>query len=281
MTPHRWARDHQAAASRPPVPAPPVALAVAGSDSGGGAGLQADLRTFAVHGVLGACAVTALTAQNTLGVRAVEPVLPALVEQQLDAVLEDLPVRAVKTGMLATRGTVEMLVERADDLPQLVVDPVLVSTTGHSLGRSGTGRALSDLLERALVVTPNLTEASALLDRPVRTLEQAVSAALELSSTGARWVVVTGGHLDGDAVDVVAHREDVELLRAPRVSTRNDHGTGCTFAAAVTARLAHGDSVRTALHAAKRYVHDNLLAGAGWSLGRGAGPLAWRPLSDP
>ncbi|MDQ1295717.1 MAG: hydroxymethylpyrimidine/phosphomethylpyrimidine kinase [Actinomycetota bacterium] len=261
------------------VAPPPVALTIAGSDSGGGAGLQADLRTFSVFGVLGACAVTALTAQNTLGVRACEPVGPDFVEQQLDAVLDDLPVRAVKTGMLATPQIVELLVERADDLPQLVVDPVLVSTTGHSLGGPGTDSALWALLSRALVVTPNLAEAATLLGHPVQTLDQAVDAAHELAATGARWVVVTGGHLDGDAVDVVVHGGRVELLGAPRVRTGNDHGTGCTFAAAVVASLAHGDSVRAALLVAKRYVHENLAAAAGWSLGRGAGPLAWEPLS--
>ena len=259
------------------TPQPAVALTVAGSDSGGGAGIQADLKTFAAHGVFGTSAITALTAQNTTEVRAIQPVPPDFVAAQLDAVLADLPVAAVKTGMLATPATVALLAERAGGLPNLVVDPVLVSSTGHSLFDGAARTAYLDLLfPLAAVVTPNLREAALLTGRALATVDDAVAAAHALGATGPRWVVVKGGHLEGtDAVDVVWHDGAVELLRAPWVATGNNHGTGCTFAAATAARLARGDDVRTALRGAKSYVHRALLGSAGWRLGTGHGPLHW------
>jgi hydroxymethylpyrimidine/phosphomethylpyrimidine kinase len=257
---------------------PPVALTIAGSDSGGGAGIQADLKTFAMHQVFGTSAITALTAQNTAKVRAIEPVPPGFVAAQLDAVLDDLPVAAVKTGMLATPGTVALVASRAGELPNLVVDPVLVSSSGDALFDADARRAYLDLLfPLATVVTPNSREAAVLTGRPVSTVDQAVAAAHELGETGPRWVVVKGGHLDGDgeAIDVVWHDGDIEILRAPWVDTANNHGTGCTFAAATAARLARGDDVRVALEGAKSYVHRALLRAAGWRLGAGHGPLSW------
>ena len=259
------------------TPQPAVALTVAGSDSGGGAGIQADLKTFAAHGVFGTSAVTALTAQNTIEVRAIQPVPPDFVAAQLDAVLADLPVAAVKTGMLATPANVALLAERAGGLPNLVVDPVLVSSTGHSLFDGAARKAYLDLLfPLAVVVMPNLREAALLTGRALATVDDAVAAAHALGATGPRWVVVKGGHLEGEqAVDVVWHDDEVELLRAPWVATGNNHGTGCTFAAATAARLARGDDVRTALRGAKSYVHRALTESAGWRLGAGHGPLHW------
>jgi hydroxymethylpyrimidine/phosphomethylpyrimidine kinase len=263
---------------------PPVALTIAGSDSGGGAGIQADLKTFAMHGVFGTSAITALTAQNTATVRAIEPVPPGFVAAQLKAVLDDLPVAAVKTGMLAQPATIAMITGFAGRLPNLVVDPVLVSSTGAELFGSGARQAYLDLLfPLATVVTPNAREATVLTGRPVSTVEDAIAAAEELGRAGPKWVVVKGGHLDGcgDAMDVVWHDGGVELLRAPWIETANNHGTGCTFAAATAARLARGDDVRAALDGAKSYVHRALAGAAGWRLGAGHGPLSWTAAETP
>lgn len=270
---------------------PPVALTIAGSDSGGGAGIQTDLLTFAAHGVHGASAITALTAQNTVGVDAVHVPPVEFLEAQLDAVLSDLRVSAVKTGMLAQEDVIRLVADKAarGRLPNLVVDPVLVSSTGARLLDPGAERAyLDDLFPQALVVTPNTREAAALLGHDVVTVQDAVAAAFELGRFGPWWVVVKGGHLDGgdDAVDVVVEvmTGEVTELRRPRVATRNDHGTGCTFAAATTALLARGTPVLDALKAAKEFVHAGLVAAADWELGAGHGPVsklgAW-PVTPP
>lgn len=259
---------------------PPVALTIAGSDSGGGAGIQADLKTFAMHGVFGTSVVTALTAQNTLGVQAIQPTPGGFTAAQLDALLADLPPAAAKTGMLATAGNVRAVADRAPVLPNLVVDPVLVSSTGQRLFEAATERAYLDVLfPHARVVTPNLREAAALTGRSLSTVDDMVAAAGQLAGTGAGCVVVKGGHLAGpDAVDVVWHNGDVELVSAERVDTGNDHGTGCTFAAALTARLALGFGLPEAIRAAKTYVAQGLSIGAAWRLGAGHGPLGWAPV---
>jgi hydroxymethylpyrimidine/phosphomethylpyrimidine kinase len=256
---------------------PAVALTVAGSDSGGGAGIQADLKTFAAHGVFGTSVITALTAQNTVGVRGVRTTPPDFVAAQLDAVLDDLPVRAVKTGMLGSAATIALIGDLASDLPNLVVDPVLVATSGDPLLEPADARTYLDaLFPHATVVTPNSREAALLLGRPVSTVDEAVAAAAELGTTGARCVVVKGGHLVGDeAVDVVWAGGETALLREPWIDTKNNHGTGCTFAAALTARLARGEPLDRALRAAKAYVHAALAAAADWRLGAGHGPLSW------
>jgi hydroxymethylpyrimidine/phosphomethylpyrimidine kinase len=259
---------------------PVVALTIAGSDSGGGAGIQADLKTFAAHRVFGTSVITALTAQNTLGVAGISAVDPGFVGAQLDAVLADLPVAAVKTGMLATPETVALLASYAPRLPGLVVDPVLVASSGDRLFTRDAERAYLDLLfPHAAVVTPNLREASVLLGRDVLDVDDAVKAAEDLAATGPKCVVVKGGHLRGsrDAVDVVCAGGTVELLRAPWIDTANNHGTGCTFAAATAARLALGQSVAEALAGAKQYVHAALTVSSAWRLGGGHGPLAWGP----
>jgi hydroxymethylpyrimidine/phosphomethylpyrimidine kinase len=257
---------------------PPVALTIAGSDSGGGAGVQADLKTFAVHRVFGTSVLTALTAQNTVGVRAVERVRPGFVAEQLDAVLDDLPVRAVKTGMLASAATVAVVAAHAARLPNLVVDPVLVASTGQPLFDDDALHAYLDVLfPHALVVTPNAREAALLTGRELSTVDDAVAAAEALARATTATVVVKGGHVrDEEAVDVVRYPDGtVELLRAPWVDTPNNHGTGCTFAAATAARLAHGDPLPDALRAAKSHVHRALAGSAGWRLGTGHGPLSW------
>lgn len=270
---------------------PPVALTIAGSDSGGGAGIQADLVTFAALGVHGASVITALTAQNTVAVTAVHVPPVDFLHAQLDAVLSDLPVAAAKTGMLATAEVVAAVAEAAaaGRLPRLVVDPVLVSSTGARLLEPDAERAYVEaLLPCAEVATPNTREAAALLDGPVESVDDARRAARELGALGARWVVVKGGQLDGagtrdEAVDVVLETATGEIteLRLPRVDTRNDHGTGCTFAAATAGLVARGVPVPDALAAAKRFVHDGLVRSAGWGLGGGHGPVGklggWAP----
>ncbi|GGM85184.1 bifunctional hydroxymethylpyrimidine kinase/phosphomethylpyrimidine kinase [Dactylosporangium sucinum] len=260
---------------------PVVALTIAGSDSGGGAGIQADLKTFAAHRVFGTSAITALTAQNTVGVRGISAVPAAFVGEQLDAVLADLPVAAVKTGMLATPETVALVASFAPRLPGLVVDPVLVASSGDRLFTADAERAYLDLLfPHATVVTPNLREAAVLLGRAVTDVDDAVKAAEDLAAYGPECVVVKGGHLRGsaEAVDVVWHDGTTELLTAPWIDTANNHGTGCTFAAATAARLALGQPLAEALHGAKAYVHEALSRSAGWTLGSGHGPLDWGPL---
>ena len=259
---------------------PAVALTIAGSDSGGGAGIQADLVTFAALGVHGASAVTALTAQNTVGVSGVYVPPVEFLRAQLEAVLTDLPVAAVKTGMLATEEVVLTVAEyaAAGRLPNLVVDPVLVSSTGARLLDRGAEAAYRKaLFPHALVVTPNTREAQALLGTPVDSVDDARWAAGKLAEWGPQWVVIKGGHLaaDDDACDVLIESAtgDVAELCLPRIDTRNDHGTGCSFGAATAAGLARGLTVPEALRAAKRFVHEGLERSARWALGGGHGPV--------
>jgi hydroxymethylpyrimidine/phosphomethylpyrimidine kinase len=256
---------------------PAVALTIAGSDSGGGAGIQADLRAFTMHGVFGTSVVTALTAQNTVGVHGVEATSTAFVAAQLDAVLSDLPVAAVKTGMLAQPSTVELVASYASRLPNLVVDPVLVATSGDPLFTGDVVAAYREaLFPHAAVVTPNLHEAGVLLDRKVSTVDEMRAAAADLGALGARCVVVKGGHLPGtEAVDVVWYEGTLSTLTAPWIYTPNTHGTGCTFAAAVAALLATRPDIAAALAGAKRYVSESLRRSAPWRLGSGAGPVGW------
>ncbi|GGM22918.1 MULTISPECIES: bifunctional hydroxymethylpyrimidine kinase/phosphomethylpyrimidine kinase [Micromonospora] len=253
---------------------PTTVLTIAGSDSGGGAGIQADLKTFAALGAYGTSVITAVTAQNTRGVDGVLPLPPQTVVEQLDSVLADFTVRAVKTGVLGTPAVADAIADaaRAGRLPQLVVDPVLVATSGHRLGITA---AVERLLPYALVVTPNCAEAAALTGAPVTTVDQMVTAAETLAARGPAHVVVTGGDVDadGESVDVLVDAGGTTLLRGPRVATGNNHGTGCSFSAAIVVRLAAGDPVPTAVATAKEYVARALSGGRDWKLGAGAGPL--------
>jgi hydroxymethylpyrimidine/phosphomethylpyrimidine kinase len=272
---------------RPPTPTqigpePAVALTIAGSDSGGAAGVQADLKAFALNGVFGTSVVTVLTAQNTAEIRAIEPVPAAFVAAQLDAVLADLPVAAVKTGMLATESTVAVVAGHAPRLPNLVVDPVLVNSAGTRLFPSTVDRAyLEGLFPYATVVTPNSREAALLTGREIATVDDMIRAAEDLGRTGARCVVVKGGQLPGaEALDVVWQAGEVRLLRSPWIDTPNNHGTGCTFGATTAALLARGVPVDAALDGAKSYVQAALARGAAWRLGSGHGPLGWPTAAD-
>ena len=246
---------------------PPVVLTIAGSDSGGGAGIQADLKTFAALGAYGASVITAITAQNTRGVTAIHPVPADIVAAQLDAVLADLPVVAVKVGMIGDPAVAEVIAARAERLPNLVVDPVLVATSGARLAETAS---VAPLLAYPGVLTPNRQEAGALVGSRVETAEEMAAAARELTARGARAVVVTGSEL---AIDVLHHAGGTETLRGEPVPTVNNHGSGCTFSSAIAVRLAAGDPVPDAVRFAKRYVAAALIGGRDWRLGAGPGPL--------
>ncbi len=255
---------------------PPVALTIAGSDSGGGAGIQADLKSFAALGVFGTCAITAVTSQNTVAVTRVDVLDPAAVDAQIDAVLADLPVAAVKTGMLATAEIVERVARRAaaGDLPHLVVDPVMVASSGDRLLDEDAECAYRELLfPHAEVITPNLLEASVIVGRLLETDRDASDAARELSAESGAWVVVKGGHLDGPATDFVAHGADLTELSSDRVDTVNVHGTGCSFASATAAGLASGLDALAAMQQAKAFIDRGVRGGAAWRLGAGHGPI--------
>ena len=258
---------------------PLTALTIAGSDSGGGAGAQADLKTFAALGVHGACALTAVTAQNTAEVRGVVALEPAFVRLQIETVLDDLDVRGAKTGMLANAGVVAAVaaVAARGVLPHLVVDPVLVTSSGHPLLEpEGVTAYLELLLPHATVATPNLREAAVLGGTAVEELADLgarIEVAEKIRAVGPAWVVVKGGHLADSADDVVAGPDGTVVLEGPRVASGNDHGTGCTLSAATAANLALGRSVPDALAAAKAFVTQALEGAAGWRLGTGHGPL--------
>ncbi len=251
-----------------------VVLTVAGSDSGGGAGIQADLRTFAAHGVHGTSAITAVTAQNSVAVLDWVALDPRMVVAQMEAVASDMPVAAAKTGMLATAALVSAVAAAIERLrlPLIVVDPVMVAKSGDRLlDRDAETAYRERLLPLATVVTPNLPEAESLLGRPVRTLAEMREAARALRALGPRAVVVKGGHLEGDAVDVFWDGERMEDLSAPRIATKNTHGTGCTYSAAIAARLALGDPLLDAVRGAKAYLTEAIRRS--YSVGRGHGPV--------
>ena len=262
-----------------------TALTIAGSDSGGGAGIQADLKTFAALGVYGTCAVTAVTAQNTTGVTAWESVSTELVIAQIEAVGSDFAPAAVKTGMLATAAIVEAVAATIAelDLPNLVVDPVMIAKDGSRLlQQDAIAAVVAELLPRAEVVTPNVPEATALVGFPIRTLDDMREAARRIRKLGPRVVVLKGGHLppapsDPDScVDVVSSAHAEFDVRGARLATRHTHGTGCTFAAAITAALALGQPVEQAIRGAREFVEGAIRSAP--QLGSGHGPLNhfWR-----
>ena len=276
------------------IPTPPRTLTIAGSDSGGGAGIQADLKTFSALGCFGMSAITAITAQNTLGVTGVHAIPADMVAAQIDAVAGDIGVDAAKTGMLGTVAIVEAVAAAADrhGIRKLVVDPVMISTSGATLSDDATTQAMVRLLfPRALLVTPNLPEASYLLGRRIARRADMEQAAADLIALGCPAVLLKGGHLeDHGAAGLAGGLDDMLMLKDgsvrvfthPRVETRNLHGTGCTLAAAIASQLARGDALETAVGTALDYVAQAIAAGAGLRLGGGNGPLnhafAPRPL---
>lgn len=255
-----------------------VVLTIAGSDSSGGAGIQADLKTFTVLGTYGASALTALTAQNTCGVSGILAVPPDFIRQQIDAVAGDFAISAAKTGMLNNRETVEAVAKalQQHSLRPLVVDPVIVATSGDTLLAPDALQAMRDvLIPRADILTPNLHEAARLLDQPVANDEaEMIAQARSLLELGCNAVVIKGGHGESaEAVDMLVEGEAVTRLALPRINTRNTHGTGCTFSAAIAAYLAQSAPLGQAVLDAKRFVHEALQAASGLSLGSGTGPV--------
>lgn len=251
-----------------------TALTIAGSDSGGGAGLQADLRTFQAHGVFGTSAVTAVTAQNTLGVRSIQVLDPDMVAAQIAAIADDFSVAATKIGMLANADIIRVVAHALGQfhLGPIVLDPVMVAKGGDSLLAPEAVDALKTiLLPRATLVTPNIPEAEVLTGMRIRTVEDMRAAAVRLLASGVQAVVVKGGHLDGPAVDVYADAFGVEEFVALRIDSRHTHGTGCTFSSAVAARLALRDPLKSAVRGAKAYVLTAIENAP--HLGHGHGPL--------
>ncbi|WP_343656341.1 bifunctional hydroxymethylpyrimidine kinase/phosphomethylpyrimidine kinase [Cupriavidus sp.] len=265
------------------LPTPPRTLTIAGSDSGGGAGIQADLKTFAALGCFGMSAITAITAQNTLGVTGVHAIPADMVAAQIDAVASDIGVDAAKTGMLGTAAIVEAVADAVDrhGIRKLVVDPVMISTSGATLSDDATSQAMvKRLFPRAILVTPNLPEASYLLGRRIARRAEMETAAADLLALGCRAVLLKGGHLEDDGPDATG-LDDLLMLADgttriythPRIDTPNLHGTGCTLAAAIASQLARGDTLPDAVGIALDYVARAIAAGAALRLGAGNGPL--------
>jgi hydroxymethylpyrimidine/phosphomethylpyrimidine kinase len=257
-----------------------TALTIAGSDSGAGAGIQADLKTFAAHGVYGTSAITAVTAQNTRGVQSWQALPPALVRAQIDAVVSDIGADAVKIGMLANAAIVQTVAEAIVDLklPNVVLDPVMIAKGGDRLLEQDAVDAIrGTLLRLAVVVTPNVPEAEVLAGRSIASLEDMLDAGRRIRALGPRVVLVKGGHLAGpESIDLAVTADETIELRGPRIETTSTHGTGCTLASAIAANLALGLDMREALSRAREYVEGAILRAP--RVGGGHGPLNhfWR-----
>jgi hydroxymethylpyrimidine/phosphomethylpyrimidine kinase len=248
-----------------------IAITIAGSDPSGGAGLQADLKTFHQFGVYGTSVVTLITVQNTISATRVETLDPVLVGEQFDAILNDLPPQAIKTGALGTASIIEAIAARKFEAP-LVIDPVMIGKHGGKLLDTDAHSALRKLLiPRATLITPNLDEATELAGMEVHDPESMKEAAKRIAGLGARSVLIKGGHLEGDAIDLLWHENTFIEYRKPRLNTKHTHGTGCTYSAAITACLAKGDTVPEAVAKAKTFIHEAIRTAPG--LGAGNGPL--------
>jgi len=256
----------------------PVALTIAGSDSSGGAGIQADLKSFAALAVYGASAITALTAQNTQGVSAIQPVPPEFVTAQLDAVFADLSVGAVKTGMLGARATVHAIAAAFErwSPPFVVIDPVMIATSGERLLPADAVDALrTKLIPHAAIITPNLPEAAVLLSEPLADSDAAIeSQGRRLLSLGCSHVLIKGGHGHGsESVDYLISANATVPLAGPRLATQNTHGTGCSLSAAIAAGLAKAEDMATAVRNAKAYISAAIAAADRFAVGHGRGPV--------
>ena len=255
----------------------PRVLSIAGSDSGGGAGIQADLKTFSALGCYGMTAITAITAQNTLGVSAIHGVPADILKAQICAVMDDIGADALKIGMLHSAEVVRVVAWAIDNyrIQHVVLDPVMVSTSGHRLIQSDTAQVLvSELFPRATLVTPNLDEAALLLGRAIPGKDELDAAAAELLALGAHAVLLKGGHLPGDeVVDLLAWGDQRLRLQSPRIDSSNVHGTGCTLSSAIAAHLALGRELPQAVSEARGYILQAIASGADVRTGSGHGPL--------
>jgi hydroxymethylpyrimidine/phosphomethylpyrimidine kinase len=250
------------------------ALTIAGSDSGAGAGIQADLKTFAALGVYGTSAITAITAQNTVGVTAVLALNPKLVAAQIDTIIDDIGAHALKTGMLANAAIIDVVTKKIADhrLKNIVVDPVMVATSGDLLIQKSAMAALrTKLIPLAAVVTPNIAEAEELTGMKLLTPVEIKEAAKRIVKMGARTVVIKGGHLKGPAIDLFYDGKKFTELSAPRIRTKNTHGTGCTFSAAIAAYIAKGETIDSAVALAKKFITQAIRSS--FSIGAGHSPV--------
>ncbi|RYL93992.1 bifunctional hydroxymethylpyrimidine kinase/phosphomethylpyrimidine kinase [Sporolactobacillus sp. THM19-2] len=262
-----------------------TALTIAGSDSGGGAGIQADLKTFSALGVFGMSAIVSVTAQNTLGVRDVADLSPKIIGEQMDAVFQDIPVGAVKIGMVSNSGAIDRIAEKLSFYQPgwIVLDPVMVSKSGYDLLKPEARKTLTDrLLPLASVVTPNLFEASKLVGRRIDSIDSMHEAALEIFQMGPKSVLVKGGHLLKEPVDVFYDGRQFHTFEGRHIDTKNTHGTGCTLSSAIAAYLARGKQLKEAVGLAKDYVQGAIEHSL--SLGHGFGPThhfyRWYPESE-
>ena len=251
------------------------ALTIAGSDSGGGAGIQADLKTFTAFGVFGMSAITALTAQNTVGVQGIFEVAPEFITEQIKSIMTDIGTDAAKTGMLANEIIVKAVAEAIEKfrISNVVVDPVMIAKSGDALLSETARQTIKDrLVPLATIVTPNMFEAEAMLNMKIQTLDDMKMAAQELKKTGCQWVIIKGGHLQNkeEAIDVVFDGYNFHILRSHRFETKNTHGTGCTFSSAIAAGLAKGYPPLKAIQTAKEYITEAIRES--FPIGRGHGP---------
>ena len=249
-------------------------LTIAGSDSCGGAGIQADLKAFSANGVYGMSVITAVTAQNTQGVFDVQDINPSVIAHQIEAVMDDIRVDAIKIGMVSRPGTIETIAAtlKKYPLPPLVIDPVMISKSGYDLLKPEAKKALIEtLLPMATLITPNLPEAEVIVGYTIDTIELMKKAARDLHKIGCTYVLVKGGHLSDDATDVLFDGEHFHLLEAKRLISINTHGTGCTLSSAIAANLAKGLHVKEAVEEAKAYITEAI--GFGFPLGKGVGPV--------
>ncbi len=249
-------------------------LTIAGSDSCGGAGIQADLKAFSANGVYGMSVITAITAQNTQGVFAVQDVTPALIARQIEAIFDDIRVDAIKIGMVSRTDTIEIIAKtlKKYPLPPLVIDPVMISKSGYDLLQPEAKKALiKTLLPMATLITPNLPEAEVILGYAIDDISHMKKAALELHKLGCQYVLIKGGHLNDDATDVLFDGKTLHLLHAKRLNSINTHGTGCTLSSTIAANLAKGFDIQEAVKRAKEYITHAIERG--FTLGQGVGPV--------
>ncbi|TFF63680.1 MAG: bifunctional hydroxymethylpyrimidine kinase/phosphomethylpyrimidine kinase [Promethearchaeota archaeon] len=253
-------------------------LTIAGSDSGGGAGIQADLKAFAARGVYGMTAITSLTAQNTIGVQGIFDITPDFVAQQIDSVMNDLGADAWKTGMLSNAEIIGIVVNKTKEyeMDKLIVDPVMVAKSGDPLlQRDARDILIEKLLPLSFIITPNRYEAEVLINSPIKNLKDAESAAIKIYEMGAKNVIVKGGHIPeiSRAIDILYDGKEIVQVSASRIETKNTHGTGCTYASSIAAEIAKGNDFVKAVKIAKKYLTQAIKEGSKWNIGKGHGPL--------
>lgn len=251
-----------------------TALSIAGSDCSGGAGIQADLKSFSANGVFGMSVITAITAQNTMGVFGIQDINPEMIEKQIDVIFEDIKVDVVKIGMVSKIESIKAIsrvLKKVEDLPSIILDPVMVSKSGFKLLSDDAKETLiNELFGLATMITPNLPEAEEILDRKIENLEQMKKACLDLKKLGPKYVLIKGGHLEGEATDLLYDGKEFHVYNHERINSKNTHGTGCTLSSAIAANIAKGLSVEEAVKEAKEYI--TIAIEHGIELGHGVGP---------